>query len=152
MLMGMHNGGSTTAGQGAVGHNCPYGCRILVLRSSDDSMTVYCVECVEHMAELIELDRKNLKLLGINLSPDKTFIFDHGYGEYTSWFLDGDLVSQYGVETSAMRPQGKNPHDDFNSVAKSVHMAQYKTRRKSKIGQKSHSLPKHNQKNVPPDN
>lgn len=115
-------------------------------------MTVYCVECVEHMAELIELDRKNLKLLRINLSPDMTFIFDHGYGEYTSWFLDGDLVSQYGVETSAMRPQGKNPHDDFNSVAKSVHMAQYKTRRKSKIGQKSHSLPKHNQKNVPPDN
>lgn len=110
MLMGMHNGASTTLGLAAAGYRCPESCNVLVLRSSDDSMTVYSVENAELMGPLIELDRKNLKMLGINLSPDKSFLFDHGFGEYTSWFLDGELVSQYGVETSSMRPQGKNPH------------------------------------------
>lgn len=123
MLMGMHNGASTTLGLAAAGYRCPDSCNVLVLRSSDDSMTVYSVENAELMGPLIELDRKNLKMLGINLSPDKSFLFDHGFGEYTSWFLDGELVSQYGVETSAMRPQGKNPHDDCNSISKTVHVA-----------------------------
>lgn len=120
MLMGMHNAASTTLGLAAVNYNFPFNCRIIVLRSSDDSMSVYIAYSLNGLWMIIELDRKNLKMLGINLSPDKTFFFERGFGEYTSWFIDGAFVSQYGVETSAMKPQGKNPHDDFHSVAKSV--------------------------------
>lgn len=121
--MGMHNAASTTVGLAVANFNVPSHCRIIVLRSSDDSMSVYIADSEGKLYLLIELDRKNLKLLGINLSPDKTFFFDRGYGEYTSWYVDGSFVSQYGVETAALKPQGKNPHDDFHSVAKSVQIA-----------------------------
>lgn len=54
----------------------------------------------------------------------QTFIFALHYGEYTSWFQDGTFVTQYGVETSSFRPQGKNPPDDFRSIAKSTAVSQ----------------------------
>lgn len=118
MLMGMHNAASTTLALAATGFRQPDGVNVVTLRSSDDSMTVFVADSSLSMVNCIEWDRKTLKLLGVNLSPDKTFIFPHQYGEYTSWYQDGKFVSQYGVETSAMRPQGKNPHDDFHSIAK----------------------------------
>lgn len=43
-------------------------------------------------------------------------MFPEGLGEYTSWYQDSDFVGQYGVETSSLKPGGKNPQDDFNSV------------------------------------
>lgn len=57
-------------------------------------------------------------MIGVNLSPAKTFVFLFRFGEYTSWYQDGEFVSQYGVETATLRPQGKTPSDDFYSVAK----------------------------------
>lgn len=51
-------------------------------------------------------------------------LFKLGYGEYTSWFQDGDFVAQYGVETSTLRPQGKNPSDDLFSIAKGTSVSQ----------------------------
>lgn len=35
-----------------------------------------------------------------------------------------EIISQYGVETASPRPQGKNPADDFFSIAKSAAVAQ----------------------------
>lgn len=34
--------------------------------------------------------------------------------------LDGEFVSQFGVETSSIRPQGQNPADEFYAKAKST--------------------------------
>lgn len=85
-------------------------------------MTVYAAVDSDHAYEAIINECRALKLLGINLSDSKSFIFR--YGEYTSWYQDGDFVSQYGVETATLRPQGKNPADDFFSVAKSAAVAQ----------------------------
>lgn len=65
----------------------------------------------------------NLELLGINMSPDKSFFFREGFGEYTSWYMEDKFVSQFGVETSALSSQGKNPNDDMFSVAKGTSTA-----------------------------
>lgn len=65
------------------------------------------------------MDRKTLKLLDVNLNTEKTLFFDYQYGEYTFQAF----VAQFGVETSALRPQGKNPHDDFHSIAKGAQVA-----------------------------
>lgn len=94
--------------------------KVVTLRSSDDSKTVYVAKDNEELAQAILVERSVLKTIGINLSPDKTFIFPLHYGEYTSWFQDGTFVTQYGVETSSIRPQGKNLPDDFRSIAKST--------------------------------
>ncbi|KAG5898325.1 hypothetical protein JTB14_023014 [Gonioctena quinquepunctata] len=32
--------------------------------------------------------------------------------------MNQKFISQFGTETSSMRPKGTNPHDDFNSIAK----------------------------------
>lgn len=61
-----------------------------------------------------------MSLAGINLSPDKTFFFVEGFGEYTSWYLNGGFVSQFGTEIPSIRPQGKNPGDDLYFCAKST--------------------------------
>lgn len=61
---------------------------------------------------------KNMGLAGINLSQDKSFFFREGFGEYTSWYMEDKFVSQFGVETSALRPQGRNPNDDIYAIAK----------------------------------
>jgi hypothetical protein len=44
-------------------------------------------------------------------------MFKEGYREYTSWYMDGGFVSQFGAETSSLRPQGRNPPDDFHFIA-----------------------------------
>lgn len=62
--------------------------------------------------------------MGINLSKSKSMLFDDGYGEYTSWYQDGDFVAQYGVETLTIWPMGKNPMDDVYSVAKGAAVSQ----------------------------
>lgn len=59
----------------------------------------------------------NLKLMGINVSQKKTRFFRFKFGELTSWYMDGDFTAQYGVETSALRPVGTNPADNFHAVA-----------------------------------
>lgn len=56
----------------------------------------------------------------MNLSEKKVFYYKEGFGEFTSWYQD---VSQFGVEIAKLRPQGKNPHDDFNSLAKAVNVS-----------------------------
>lgn len=96
----------------------------ITLRSSDDSMTFYLARESSLLDLCIEVERRALKLLGINLSLSKTLIFKQGYGEYTSWYQDGEFISQFGVETSTVRPQGKNPMDDFYSIAKGTSISQ----------------------------
>jgi len=49
-------------------------------------MTVYVTSDPHSMREAIFLEKSVLKTIGINLSPDKSFIFPLGFGEYTSWF------------------------------------------------------------------
>lgn len=125
MLMGMHNALSTTIGEAHVMHyQDPVQSSVTTLRSSDDSMTLFLSSTPEMLGRVIEVNRKCLKLIGINLSESKTMIFDEGYGEFTSWFQDGAFDSQYGIETSTLRPQGKNPSDDFYTVAKSTSVSQ----------------------------
>lgn len=125
MLMGMHNALSTTVGLATCMHRQdPQHDYVTTLRSSDDSMTLYLSDNPQRLGSILEIDRKSLKLLGINLSPSKSIVFNQDYGEYSSWYQDGNFVSQYGVETSTLRPQGKNPMDDFHTIAKSTSVSQ----------------------------
>lgn len=121
--MGMHNAASTTLSLAATGFRQPDSVKVVTLRSSDDSMTVFVAGGPEIMVNAQEWDRKTLKLIGVNLSDKKTIVCPYQYGEYTSWYQDNAFVSQFGVETSALRPQGKNPHDDFHSISKSTQVA-----------------------------
>lgn len=124
MLMGMLNAGSTTLGLIPANYMMDtFKMKVVVFRSSDDSTTIYIVCEKGQLKFCIELNRKSLALASINMSKEKTFFFKEGFAEFTSWFIDGQFVSQYGVETAAIRPQGKTPHDDFNSAAKSVRVA-----------------------------
>lgn len=117
--MGMLNAGSTTVSLIAANHRMYQDrMKVMCLRSSDDSMTLYMAATVEELRNCVELNRQNLAVAGINLSGSKTFFFPERYGEYTSWYMDQKFVSQFGVETSSLRPQGKNPQDDFYSLAK----------------------------------
>lgn len=50
MLMGMHNAASTTLALGATGFGLPSGSRVITLRSSDDSMTVFVTSSANAMA------------------------------------------------------------------------------------------------------
>lgn len=34
------------------------------------------------------------------------------------WYMEDKFVSQFGVETSSLRPKGKNPNDDMYAIAK----------------------------------
>nr|QIJ70032.1 PB1 [Splett orthomyxo-like virus] len=120
MLMGMHNAASTTMGLLSVGYKPIPGTGIYTLRSSDDSMTLYSASDMEGMNKVIDQENLNLKACGINMSKKKTFIFNYGYGEYTSWYQDGTMVSQYGPETTTLRPGGNNPPDDFNNLARTT--------------------------------
>uniref|UniRef100_A0AAT9JA47 RNA-directed RNA polymerase catalytic subunit n=1 Tax=Cryptocercus meridianus orthomyxovirus 2 TaxID=3133493 RepID=A0AAT9JA47_9ORTO len=120
MLMGMHNAASTTLGLLSVGFGKDPDVGIYTLRSSDDSMTLYSTPNKEKMNNLIDLEDLNLQMCGINLSKKKTFLFEFSYGEYTSWYQDGKLVSQYGPETTTLRPGGNNPPDDFNNLARTT--------------------------------
>nr|UGO48657.1 MAG: polymerase PB1 [Palmetto orthomyxo-like virus] len=120
MLMGMMNALSTTYGLVNVGWNKPMLGNIYTLRSSDDSMTIYTGPDMDVIKTLVIGEKINLKMCGINLSDKKTQYFRLGVGEYTSWYQDGVLVSQYGAEATRIRPMGINPPDDFYNVAKST--------------------------------
>nr|UQS95353.1 MAG: PB1 [Byreska virus] len=119
MLMGMHNALSTTVGLVPVNHLHKDNFKMRTLRSSDDSMTIHAGSDMNDLLMNMNLQYYELKLTGIALSLDKTIVCNKNYGEFTSWFQDGKLVSQYGPETTTLRPGGKNPHDDFFSAAKS---------------------------------
>ncbi|CAG4990021.1 unnamed protein product [Parnassius apollo] len=113
-LMGMLNAASTTVGLIAIcGIDIP-NTITKSLRSSDDSMTVFVADTIQALATLIGLTYSVYRLFGINPNKEKTILFPESYGEYTSWYQDGDFVGQYGVETSSLKPMGKNPQDDFN--------------------------------------
>lgn len=97
MVMGMHNAASTTLALASTMHELnKYAVKVVTLRSSDDSMTVFVADTVSRLLDAIEIDRRALKMLGVNLSPFKTFIFPPKYGEYTSWYQDDAFASQYG--------------------------------------------------------
>lgn len=116
-LMGMLNAASTTVGLIAVGYKQMREVEVTTLRSSDDSMTVFAAPSIKELAKSIEINRKSLKLIGINPSTSKSLFFEKGYGEYTSWYQDGDFIAQCGVETSSLKPGGSNAQDDFNTIA-----------------------------------
>lgn len=87
-------------------------------------MSIYLGQNMLSLTDCILKHQVNLEMISINLSAKKTFFFPQGYGEYTSWYQDyNKFVSQYGVETAAIRPQGTNPPDDFISIAKGVKTA-----------------------------
>lgn len=88
------------------------------MRSSDDSTTKYLSNSAENNKLCVIRNKQNLSLIGINLSPDKTFFLPEGIAEYTSWYIDGKFVSQYGTEVPSIRPQGKSPYDDLYAIAK----------------------------------
>lgn len=125
MLMGMHNALSTTIGLATVGLGVdPNKEGYVSLRSSDDSMTLYITAENYDPAILFEKDRRNLKMVGINYSLSNNILMDPDIGEYKAMFIDGKFVAQYGTETAAMRPQGKNPADKFFGMAKTTSVAQ----------------------------
>nr|AJG39095.1 PB1 [Wuhan Mosquito Virus 7] len=115
-LMGMLNAASTTIGLllplGYVSNTSWVKC----LRSSDDSMTVFSATGPKELGMLIDYIYHCYRLFGINPSKEKNMIFKVGFGEYTSWYHDGNFVSQYGVETSSLKPGGQNPQDDIDSA------------------------------------
>ncbi|KAL1485077.1 hypothetical protein MTO96_032191 [Rhipicephalus appendiculatus] len=118
MLMGMLNAASTTMALAAVTWRMNTNimdCK--TARSSDDSMTVFSANNELNLRTNIQRLYDNLKLMGINISEKKTRFFRQGFGELTSWYQDGEFGGQYGVETSALRPTGNNPSDDFHAIA-----------------------------------
>nr|APG77865.1 polymerase PB1 [Beihai orthomyxo-like virus 1] len=118
MLMGMMNAASTTLACIAIRHGYNPGIEdAQCLMSSDDSMSIYTNKNPENVYRTINKMKANYKELGMNISEKKTLYFREGFGEYTSWYIDGTFGSQYGTETSRIRPQGKNPVDDFHSVS-----------------------------------
>nr|AJG39096.1 PB1 [Wuhan Mothfly Virus] len=121
MLMGMMNAGSTTLGLLSENYGMDKtNMAIATLRSSDDSTTLFHGVTKVELAKAISLTKAARALSSINDSEKKNFYFRKYYAEYTSWYLDNGFLSQFGVETAAIRPQGKNPPDDFYSVAKAT--------------------------------
>lgn len=111
-LMGMLNAASSTVGLCAANYHINRSEQsATILRSSDDSMIKFVANGPTAMSSLIETNRRALKCLGINMSTTKSFIFKDGFGEYTSWYMEGDFLAQYGVETASLRPQAQNPQD-----------------------------------------
>lgn len=83
-------------------------------------MSRFVAEIVDDYMKLMEDQDRNLKMIGINKGPNKTSVFFKDFGEYTSWYLDRQFTAQYGVETSTVRPGGKNPSHDLSTLAKSI--------------------------------
>lgn len=76
MLMGMLNAASTTVGLLPENHRMEASnMRVITLRSSDDFMTTYLAGDEKKLNHCLLQNRINLGLVGINLSPDKTFFF-----------------------------------------------------------------------------
>lgn len=86
-------------------------------------MTLYLSDSSNALSDCVQMNKMNLGMICVNLSPSKTFLLSEGFGEYTSWYIYGDFTSQYGFETGVIKPQGKNPPDDFNAVAKGTAIA-----------------------------
>ncbi|CAH0397660.1 unnamed protein product [Chilo suppressalis] len=119
MLMGMLNAASTTIGLLPMNFLMQRNSmKVVCMRSSDDSTTKYLSNSAENNKLCVIRNKQNLSLIGINLSPDKTFFLPEGIAEYTSWYIDGKFVSQYGTEVPSIRPQGKSPYDDLYAIAK----------------------------------
>lgn len=123
MLMGMHNALSTTVALSASVRERGSDTR-RILRSSDDSTTVYVCSTNDGLRESLQADIKNHKFLGVNFSVEKTLLFPEGFGEYTSWYFDGKFLAQYGTDTSQLRPGGRNPYDDLNSMMRQTAVSQ----------------------------
>ncbi|UPT53748.1 MAG: polymerase PB1 [Bactrocera tryoni orthomyxo-like virus] len=116
-LMGMLNAASTTVGLLPSNFIEMTDAKIKTLRSSDDSMTVYVGKTPFALIQLLYQNYIYCKMCGINMSTKKTLFFPSGYGEYTSWYQDGEFIGQSGTETSSLRPSGINPQEDFNNIA-----------------------------------
>ncbi|KAL1516115.1 hypothetical protein ABEB36_000038 [Hypothenemus hampei] len=85
MLMGMHNAASITIGLIATGFNMDKSTqKVVSLRSSDDSMSIYVGNTWEDVKMCIQKHLANLSMASINMSEKKTFFYSHRYGEYTS--------------------------------------------------------------------
>ncbi|KAL1463811.1 hypothetical protein WDU94_015520 [Cyamophila willieti] len=83
MLMGMHNALSTTLALAAVGYGTDnFNSSVATLRSSDDSTTAYYGRTINDVKDAILYEILGLKLLGINMSLDKTFYFRYNYSDY----------------------------------------------------------------------
>nr|UUT42629.1 MAG: polymerase PB1 [Zambezi tick virus 1] len=80
-------------------------------------MTAFSARSPNQLLYNIQRVYDNMKLMGVNISEKKSRFFRQGFGEVTSWYQDGEFGGQYGVETSALRPVGNNPADDFHSIA-----------------------------------
>lgn len=117
MLMGMLNATSTTMVLATVNWRKQTGTDCKSARSSDDSMTVFSAKDARDLKCNIRRVYDNMCLMGVNISTKKTRFFRQGFGEVTSWYQDGEFGGQYGVETSALRPVGNNPADDFHAIA-----------------------------------
>lgn len=76
MLMGMLNAVSTIVGLLSGNMNCDGSkMKAVCMRSSDDSTTKYLANNPEDNKRCVIMNKQNLSLAGINLSPDKTFFF-----------------------------------------------------------------------------
>uniref|UniRef100_W8CDN0 RNA-directed RNA polymerase catalytic subunit n=1 Tax=Ceratitis capitata TaxID=7213 RepID=W8CDN0_CERCA len=116
-LMGMLNAASTTVGLLPSNYISIDNAKIKTLRSSDDSMSVYVGGDSKSLISVIFTNYLMCKKIGINMSTKKTLFFREGFGEYTSWYQDGEFVGQSGTETASIRPGGMNPQEDFNNIA-----------------------------------
>nr|DBA44211.1 TPA_asm: polymerase PB1 [Orthomyxo-like virus forcipomyiae] len=121
MLMGMHNALSTTVGLAAMDNGNK---QMISLRSSDDSSTVYAARNPEELRQILQTEMFYYKASGINLSVEKTLVCPVQYAEFTSWYIDKDFVSQWGSDTSSLRPGGKNPFEDMFSGIKQTSVSQ----------------------------
>ena len=107
MLMGRLNVGSTTFGLLAVNHRMdPNVMKVITLRSSADSMTKYMGVEADSVSMCVMKNKRNLEMISINLSKDKTFLFREGYGEYTSWYMDGQFVTQFWCGSRILKTSG----------------------------------------------
>jgi len=119
MLMGMLNAASTTYGlMPTINEN-----KMSCMRSSDDSITLFTGDNIDNIWNNIQKFYSKLKMIGINPSIKKNLFFRWPFGEYTSWYIDGEFSSQYGTEISSLRPKGDTPHTDFHSNAIETNVA-----------------------------
>lgn len=88
MLMGMMNAASSTLGIIPTNHRMNNQHRkVISMRSSDDSMSIFLAKTPGENAACVECNKRNLEMIGINLSTSKTLFFKEGFGEYTSWYM-----------------------------------------------------------------
>jgi len=124
MLMGMHNAAATTVSYAPCNYRQDSSSIMYkTLRSSDDSLSVISAKDSRSLVQAITTEYLCLKLVGLNIATSKSYWVSGSIGEYNSWYLDEGFSAQYGTETSAIRPQGVSPGDDFGSCAMSTSSA-----------------------------